>query len=796
MKARLFATTVCVLALGLGTALIIEAQGAPPNWAQVNTNGFGSAGNAGIFALTSFNEQLYAGTVNNNGAQLWRRAGVSWSPVITNGFGNASTSVIFALTPFHGQLYAGTSDSVNGGEIWRSSNGLSWTRVVSSGLGEPAVNAETFGFAVLSDTLYAGTVTYSSTRGAEIWRTSDGLSWTRAVTNGFGDISNTSMNTFEVFDSYLYAGTGNPTGAELWRSSGAGWNPVETDGFGNENNKAISALAVFKGTLYAGTRNPTQGGELWRSSNGLDWTAVFTGGLGSAANGRLYGLIAFDDRLFMMFANFATGAEVWQSADGSAWERLVDGGWGDRNTQYANYFDKAAAVLNNGLYIGTINSATGGKIWLYKPQINTLYVAPGGDCGGASPCYATIQSAVDAASVLDSIKVATGTYIGVHARPRNDVTTTGTVTQVVYISQTLTIEGGFTTSNWTVPDPAAYPTTLDAQGKGRVLYITGDIQPVIKGLRVTGGNAAGLGGEIINSANDTGGGIYVWRALATLTGNWVFSNTAGSGGGITVNGPDWGFPGAPGATLTGNTIISNTANGGGGLALAESAATVADNLIQGNSAYVWGGGISSFMGSPTLLRNIIRFNNAQRGGGGLQLSLGVPTLINNIVADNHVEQTGGTGSGLNVTSANAHMSHNTIARNTGGDGSGIYMVYLLEKMQPTLFMTNTILVNQPVGLSARGGSTATINGILWYNTPITVSKDVTTSVTVHNPFTGNPFFTADGYHIASHSAAIDRVMNAGVSDDIDGQFRPYGNGYDLGADEYRPREVYLPVVQK
>jgi hypothetical protein len=109
-------------------------------------------------------------------------------------------------------------------------------------------------------------------------------------------------------------------------------------------------------------------------------------------------------------------------------------------------------------------------------------------------------------------------------------------------------------------------------------------------------------------------------------------------------------------------------------------------------------------------------------------------------------------------------------------------------------MNNTILVNQPVGISASGVSTVTTNSILWHNTQITVSKSVTPVVTVNNQFTGNPAFAADGYHLSLNSAAIDKGVNAGVVEDIDDESRPSGLGYDLGADEFWPKMIYLPVV--
>jgi hypothetical protein len=270
-------------------------------------------------------------------------------------------------------------------------------------------------------------------------------------------------------------------------------------------------------------------------------------------------------------------------------------------------------------------------------------------CGGeGNPCH-TVQYAADEALPGDEIRVAAGTYTGTNSY--------GGLSQVVYLTRTLTVRGGYTTTNWITPDLDANPTTLDAEGKGRVLVISGTITVHAEGLGFEGGDATGLGGG--STEQDAGGGVYIHAATATISHCLIFSNTgsvagAGYGGGLYL----WGGS----VELMHNEIVSNTA---------------------GTVVYGYGGGVYLDNGSAILLHNTVMSNTASHSddgyGGGLYLDHATANLLENRIQGNSASRTAdGQGGGMYARQSNIELLDNLIQHNTGGaalegKGGGLYI---------------------------------------------------------------------------------------------------------------------------
>ncbi|HEX7599713.1 MAG TPA: hypothetical protein VF518_15960, partial [Polyangia bacterium] len=245
------------------------------------------------------------------------------------------------------------------------------------------------------------------------------------------------------------------------------------------------------------------------------------------------------------------------------------------------------------------------------PLSTLRYVAPGGACAGLTPCYASVQAAVDAAASGDEIRIATGAYTG--------VSTTNGVPQMAYIATSLTLRGGYK-ADFSDRDPQLYPTTLDAGGLGRVLYIQGSspsslIDVTLDGLELTGGNWGSSEYVAYNDASGlsnswwqapAGGGIHAKNANLSIFNSRLYAN-------VTFNGLGSGLFQHYGALVLQNSTVSGNkgtgnpccepllGDSGGGLFLLQVDASIRNTSILNNEAgygddvnhatFAYGGGI-------------------------------------------------------------------------------------------------------------------------------------------------------------------------------------------------------------
>ncbi len=397
-----------------------------------------------------------------------------------------------------------------------------------------------------------------------------------------------------------------------------------------------------------------------------------------------------------------------------------------------------------------------------------LHVCPSG-CA-----YASVQAAVDAASEGDIIKVATGTYDDVHVRPRDDTVTTGVVTQVVYISKTVTVQGGYTVTDWTNPDPATNPTTLDAGGQGRGIYITGDISPTIEGLRITDGNTA-----------ECGGGIFAYGARLTVSHTRITNNTAvDKGGGIAIRQ-------VAAASVADCQIYANVSlqQEGGGVGVYDGShmdlvrSWVIANATLSNDG---GGVFAGDVGSIHIENSIIAGNTANVSGGGLHLGRGGPhRIINTHIVGNRAD---GEGGAIGTYSAiYIGITNTLVISNTGitgiDDKYGSSAVFLLNYCDTYgnspdgatgVIITRTNCLGSPPedGLDPRMAGGALPGGV--------------------GPAFASQWLSYD-YSLLDDSPAINAGTSAGApATDIEGVPRIVP---DLGAYEREEHRVYLPFIR-
>ncbi|HXH27552.1 MAG TPA: NAD(P)-dependent oxidoreductase, partial [Candidatus Polarisedimenticolia bacterium] len=255
-------------------------------WRVANEPSFGDPGNLTVFDLAVCAGRLYAGTMNvQRGFQVWKTDAAGpppfrWVKVLDRGAGRGQFNQgAITMVPFRGSLYIaaavqnGGFDRVHGigpvaAELLRLHPDDTWDliagepRLTEQGL-KPPLSGMGSGFnnpfagyfwqmCEHDGWLYLGTFDSSAflpfhpmekapapfrnaleTIGVEtflnrfggfdLWRTRDGVRWTRVTSNGFGNPYNYGVRTMASTPHGLFLGATNPFGPEVAVRRAGGW---------------------------------------------------------------------------------------------------------------------------------------------------------------------------------------------------------------------------------------------------------------------------------------------------------------------------------------------------------------------------------------------------------------------------------------------------------------------------------------------------------------------------------------------------------------------------------------------
>ncbi|MBI5230826.1 MAG: DUF1565 domain-containing protein [Coriobacteriales bacterium] len=387
--------------------------------------------------------------------------------------------------------------------------------------------------------------------------------------------------------------------------------------------------------------------------------------------------------------------------------------------------------------------------------------------------FKSITRGLEAATAGDTVHVAVGSY---------EVTTSG----------------------------EAFPLVLKS---GVVLQGAGAEQVTIRG---TGDSAVVRGanldaGSRIDGFTVTGGdpGLDFTASRTTVSNNVITGNRGEySGAGVHSDGGE--------LHIFGNRIERNWAWFGAGICSEYSdRSTIEDNTIEDNSGY-YGVGVGAYYhAEPTIRRTIIRGNVANAegwsgracGAGIVAESASLPRVYESVITGNRAEGADATGGAIHLYSASAKLTNCLVTGNTAAD-------YAISGLNSGLteIVHSTIADNTPAGIGRTSASWPFAvdirNSIVRGNGSTELEPESAGSVTytdIEGGWTGegnidaDPLFVAPGsdYRLTALSPCIDAAAEATtVPTDLDGNLRPQGFGWDMGAFERvgSPPIVEAPAV--
>ena len=553
------------------------------------------------------------------------------------------------------RCWLGVIDEVRISNVSRSTNWLwaEWMNIASNGV------FNTYGAAGLNN--------------LDLPSISDGVS--QNLSNTSVDVTGTlTTNGSSPATVYLYWNTTDGTNnASAWLTGGS------VSNLGH----AFASGATFTNTL-TGLSNNTKYYWNYSASNdsGTAWAATYgspsfkTMGPPAVNNGIGPGAVGLTTATLNgnLTNGVQAGVHIFWGPDSNNWANTNDFGLLAEGTTFST--NLTGLSQNTSYYYQCQATNAYGTAWSDVTNFTTYlyqggyFVTPtgAGAMNGATwaNAFNSIQSAVNAAGVGNTICLQTGTY------------TIASSINVPNTSSGLTIAGGYVGSGAPGQQTSA-PSILTGNGTVRVLNLAAATNITLSQLTVTGGGGLGggyyvtIGGAGLCASNSIvmvancvfsnnyaatsggegatpyGGAIYAVNNVALTVSNTVFAGnaatvgmledySAGHGGAVAVSG---GIGTFVHCRFTGNLTSRDYAERqstdyGGALWLSVSSALIRDCLIAGNCSEVRGGGIHVDAGTVRVESSDIVGNSVQ----GISCNGGTVVVTNSIVWENGLDAAG------------------------------------------------------------------------------------------------------------------------------------------------------------
>ncbi|MCX6295108.1 MAG: T9SS type A sorting domain-containing protein [Bacteroidetes bacterium] len=228
---------------------------------------------------------------------------------------------INCISECNNKLFIGTSHS----RIFSSADGTTWTENTNAGIGfSNPNNYQITAIGSLGGYIYAGTQNYID--GAQIWRSNDEITWDSVMQFSSVEQNVTALNTIGS-NLWVTTYTWGPQGEKIYKSAnGTTYVNSNNNGFGYDNNGTYGNIIAFGNNIYSSSENyfpgfiasgigtQNNGGQIWRLCNAAPIqvtvspsTNTYCGGLSSPPP-----FTASSGFSTYMWDNFAPGASNLQ----------------------------------------------------------------------------------------------------------------------------------------------------------------------------------------------------------------------------------------------------------------------------------------------------------------------------------------------------------------------------------------------------------------------------------------------------------------------------------------------------